>query len=101
MWCNLGDHAQGICKYLVEVFGEDEAKRRGVALGYDHRAQGSLSSRRFAELAAAACLHAGFKVFLYRGVVATPMVVRLRFSRGCTLRVMEARLTCLVNMATH
>lgn len=75
-------HAQGICKYLIEIVGEEEAKRCGVVLGYDHRAQGSLSSKRFAELAAAACLHFGLKVFLYRGIVATPMVVRLR----CGLR---------------
>lgn len=79
---------QGICSYLVEVFGEQEAKSRGVVLGYDHRKQGSLSSKRFAELAAAACLHAGFKVYLYRGFVATPMVPYAIEQRGCVAGVM-------------
>lgn len=65
---------QGICKYLTEVFGED-AKRMGVAIGFDHRAQQTLSSRRFAQLTAAVCLHYGIKVYLYGDLVATPLVV--------------------------
>ncbi|GLE10638.1 hypothetical protein PINS_up022855 [Pythium insidiosum] len=65
---------QGICRYLVQVFGEAEAQRRGVAIGYDHRAAGTLNSKRFAELTAAVCVHAGFKVYLYEGFVATPLV---------------------------
>jgi hypothetical protein len=65
-------------------------------IGYDHRVRGSLSSERFAVLAAAAFLHAGARlpparpraaarpldraanagtpVQLYRGPVATPLV---------------------------
>jgi phosphomannomutase len=68
--------AQGLCKYLFAVLGEDETRRRGVALGYDHRARGSLNSKRFAELTAAVCVHVGIKVYLFEGVVATPLVVR-------------------------
>jgi phosphomannomutase len=78
--------AQGICKYLTTQFGE-QAKQMGVALGYDHRKQGSLSSKRFAELSAAVCLHYGIKVYLFEGFVATPLVVRsaqpLGFGCGC------------------
>lgn len=66
--------SQGICKYLTKQFG-DRAKSMGVAVGYDHREQGSLSSKRFAELTAAVCAHYGIKVYLYRGFVATPLVV--------------------------
>lgn len=78
---------QGICKYLTEQFGE-RAKSMGMAVGYDHRQQGSLSSKRFAELTAAVCLHYGIKVFLYEGFVATPLVPFCIEQKGCAAGVM-------------
>ncbi|TMW67362.1 hypothetical protein Poli38472_012478 [Pythium oligandrum] len=65
---------QGICKYLFDVFGPEEAKKRGMVVGYDHRALDTLNSKRFAELTAAVCVHYGIKVHLYEGFVATPLV---------------------------
>ncbi|KAJ0398713.1 hypothetical protein P43SY_004130 [Pythium insidiosum] len=79
---------QGICRYLVQVFGEAEAKRRGMAIGYDHRAAGTLNSKRFAELTAAVCVHAGFKVYLYEGFVATPLVPFCIERKQCAAGVM-------------
>ncbi|KAF1793757.1 Alpha-D-phosphohexomutase, conserved site [Phytophthora cactorum] len=79
--------SQGICKYLTQQFG-DRAKSMGVALGYDHRQQGTLSSKRFAELTAAVCLHYGFKVYLYEGFVATPLVPFCIEQKGCAAGVM-------------
>ncbi|RLN88079.1 hypothetical protein BBJ28_00015457 [Nothophytophthora sp. Chile5] len=78
---------QGICKYLTRVFG-DQAKRMGVVVGYDHRQQGSLNSKRFAELTAAVCVHYGIKVFLYEGFVATPLVPFCIEQKGCAAGVM-------------
>ena len=66
--------AQGICKYLRKQLGPCVMKR-GVAVGYDHREQEALSSKRFAELTAAVCAHDGIKVYLYEDFVATPLVV--------------------------
>lgn len=65
--------AQGLAAYLVEAFGE-EAKSRGVVLGFDHRARGSLTSRRFALLTAISLLSKGIKVFLFNKLTHTPMV---------------------------
>lgn len=78
---------QGICTYLTSVFGE-EAKRMGFAIGYDHRKQGSLDSKRFAELTAAVCVAFGMKVFLYEGFVATPLVPFCIEQKGCAGGVM-------------
>ena len=41
---------QGLASYLVEQFGEQEVKDRGVIIGYDHRKKGSLSSLTFTVL---------------------------------------------------
>ncbi|ETM51443.1 hypothetical protein L914_04716 [Phytophthora nicotianae] len=79
--------SQGICKYLTQQFG-DRAKSMGVALGYDHRQHETLSSKRFAELTAAVCLHYGFKVYLYEGFVATPLVPFCIEQKGCAAGVM-------------
>ncbi|CAI5735416.1 unnamed protein product [Hyaloperonospora brassicae] len=79
--------AQGLCKYLETQLGE-RAKAMGVALGYDHRRQRSLSSERFAELTASVCLHAGFRVCLYGDVVATPLVPFCVEQKGCAAGVM-------------
>ena len=39
----------GLCTYLVDTFGEDAARERGIVIGYDHRAKGSVLER-FASL---------------------------------------------------
>uniref|UniRef100_A0AAV1VDX1 Phosphoglucomutase n=1 Tax=Peronospora matthiolae TaxID=2874970 RepID=A0AAV1VDX1_9STRA len=79
--------SQGLCTYLVKQLGE-QAKLMGVALGYDHRQQRSLSSKRFAELTASVCLHRGFRVYLYEDVVATPLVPFCVEQKGCAAGVM-------------
>jgi phosphomannomutase len=43
-------------------------------IGYDHRKAGSITSERFAIVAAQACLLKGVKTFLYSRIVATPLV---------------------------
>uniref|UniRef100_K3X319 Phosphoglucomutase n=1 Tax=Globisporangium ultimum (strain ATCC 200006 / CBS 805.95 / DAOM BR144) TaxID=431595 RepID=K3X319_GLOUD len=78
---------QGICKYLTQVFGE-KAKTMGFAVGYDHRKQGTLNSKRFAELTAAVCVSYGMKVYLYEGFVATPLVPFCIEQKGCAGGVM-------------
>ena len=67
--------AQGLAVYLAAV-GGDGAKRAGVVVGHDHRALAAagLTSHRFALLTAAALASAGFRVYLYEGLVATPLV---------------------------
>lgn len=65
---------QGLCKYLLDQFGDD-AKARGIVVGYDHRTLGSLSSSQFANVTAAVALASGFKVYLFSDIVATPLVV--------------------------
>lgn len=64
----------GLCTYLVDVFGEDAARERGIVIGYDHRAKGSLSSERFASLASKLASSRGFRVYKYSDLVATPLV---------------------------
>jgi hypothetical protein len=64
---------QGLCQYLESQFGE-ELKKMGVAIGFDHRARGSLNSEQFARLASAVFLSNGVPVYLLTGQVATPFV---------------------------
>lgn len=63
--------SQGLAAYIREVQGDEAG---GVVIGYDHRATDSLSSTRFALLAAACFIHKGLKVYLYNKIVATPLV---------------------------
>ena len=73
---------QGLAKYLIEQFGEQEAKSRGAVIGFDHRetaiegstAESSLSSLKFARMSAAVFLSLGFKVYLLENLVPTPFV---------------------------
>ena len=60
--------SQGVAKYLCESV--ENAKTRGVVIGYDHRHH----SEEFARLTAAAFLHHGVKVYMFRKLVHTPMV---------------------------
>lgn len=66
--------AQGLVKYLESHLGSDVLKKRGVVIGFDHRERGTLTSRGFAAIMAAACRLRGVKVILLREIVATPMV---------------------------
>jgi phosphomannomutase len=80
---------QGLCKVLEEDFGQD-GKRRGVVVGYDHRACAAmgLSSASFARAAAAVFLSKGFKVLLSKGMVHTPYVPFAMQCHGCVAGVM-------------
>eukprot|EP01039_Chlorochromonas_danica_P017715 gene17715-21161_t len=64
--------SQGLVRYL-EAHVTD-AREKGLAIGYDHRRLGTISSRRLAETTAAVFLAAGFKVYLLENFVATPYV---------------------------
>jgi len=65
---------QGLCKYLFKVLGEEETRKRGIAIGYDHRKRGSINSKNFALYTASVCLSKGIKVYLFDRIVATPLV---------------------------
>ncbi|KAI9915011.1 hypothetical protein PsorP6_007494 [Peronosclerospora sorghi] len=78
---------QGLCKYLLKQVGTS-VKRMGIAVGYDHRKQASLSSKRFAELTAVVCVNYGIKVYLYEGFVATPLVPFCIEQKGCAAGIM-------------
>ncbi|KAI9338566.1 hypothetical protein DFJ73DRAFT_847649 [Zopfochytrium polystomum] len=61
--------SQGLAKYVKETV--PDAIERGVVIGHDHRHH----SETFARLTAAVFLNEGYtKVYLYRGLVHTPMV---------------------------
>lgn len=60
--------SQGIAQYLLATI--PEAKEKGVVIGYDARH----NSKKFAELAAAAFIHKGIKVWWYEELVHTPLV---------------------------
>lgn len=60
---------QGLIKYALET--QPEAREMGMVIGYDHRHR----SRRFAELSADVARRAGVKVYLFQGLVHTPLVV--------------------------
>ena len=59
---------------MIKTLGEDEAKSRGIVIGYDHRKQNTLSSKGFALITAAVAIHRGVKVYFYTDLVATPLV---------------------------
>ncbi|KAJ3102159.1 Phosphoglucomutase-3 [Phlyctochytrium bullatum] len=60
--------SQGLADYVASTV--ENGKERGVVIGHDHR----YNSQTFARLTAAVFLHFGFKVYLYRGLVHTPLV---------------------------
>ncbi|KAK7023829.1 hypothetical protein R3P38DRAFT_2531749 [Favolaschia claudopus] len=60
--------SQGLCHYVMNTV--DNALSRGVVIGHDHRH----NSERWAELTASVFVNSGFKTYLHRGLVHTPMV---------------------------
>jgi phosphoglucomutase len=60
---------QGLAKYVLE--NVKNAKEKGVIVGHDHRHH----SETFARLTAAVFLSLGFKVWFFRQLVHTPLVV--------------------------
>jgi len=80
----VGAAAQGLVAALLAAV--PDAASRGIVVGFDHRALGGLSSRRFALLTAAAARARGVAVFLFGDLVATPLVpfavLRLRAAAG-------------------
>ncbi|KAI0051141.1 hypothetical protein FA95DRAFT_1580867 [Auriscalpium vulgare] len=72
-WARMNDiiiiqASQGLCAYVSE--NVENAAQRGVVVGHDHRHH----SAGWARLTAAAFIAKGFKVYLHRGLVHTPMV---------------------------
>ena len=61
--------SQGLAQYLLEQ-GRASAVTAGVVIGYDARH----NSKKFAELAAAAFIEKGMRVFWFENLVHTPMV---------------------------
>lgn len=70
---------QGLIQHLDATFGGDAAslaaaRERGIVLGFDHRALGTLNSRRFAVLTAIAATSRGWRVYLMNRITLTPLV---------------------------
>ena len=59
---------KGLCAYVLE--NVKEATSKGVVIGHDHRHH----SKKWANLTAAAFVAKGMKVYLYDGLVHTPML---------------------------
>jgi phosphoglucomutase/phosphopentomutase len=64
--------AQGLISYLLA--NESNVTERGIVVGFDHRAAGGLSSRRFALATAVAAVSKGVRVYLIGRFSATPLV---------------------------
>ncbi|KAF5386592.1 hypothetical protein D9615_001724 [Tricholomella constricta] len=72
-WARMNDliviqASQGLCAYVMACI--DDAATRGIVIGHDHR----YNSERWARLTAAAFIARGVKVYLFQGIVHTPMV---------------------------
>ncbi|KAJ7771839.1 hypothetical protein B0H16DRAFT_1305777 [Mycena metata] len=72
-WARMNDliviqASQGLCQYVLR--NVENAASRGVVIGHDHRH----NSERWAQLTAAVFVNSGFKTYLCRGLVHTPMV---------------------------
>uniref|UniRef100_A0A034WAS8 Phosphoglucomutase-2 n=1 Tax=Bactrocera dorsalis TaxID=27457 RepID=A0A034WAS8_BACDO len=62
--------AQGLSTYMRTQFSESECRKRGIVFGFD----GRHNSKRFAELSSNIFVRAGFRVYLFRQMVLTPMI---------------------------
>ncbi|KIK63778.1 hypothetical protein GYMLUDRAFT_259462 [Collybiopsis luxurians FD-317 M1] len=72
-WARMNDliiiqASQGLCKYVLSQV--KDAPSRGIVIGHDHR----YNSEKWAQLTAAVFIEQGVKVYLYRGLVHTPLV---------------------------
>ncbi|SGY14219.1 BQ5605_C010g06107 [Microbotryum silenes-dioicae] len=63
---------QGLASYVKEHV--PNALSRGAVIGHDHRSFGGLNSKRFAQLAAGVFQRGGYRVYLFEGLIHTPMV---------------------------
>ncbi|KAL8292012.1 hypothetical protein RQP46_001478 [Phenoliferia psychrophenolica] len=73
---------QGLARYAIKTI--PDARERGVVVGHDHRWR----SDKFARLAAGVFRAEGIKVFLFDGLVHTPMVPFAARELGCCLGLM-------------
>ncbi|KAJ3431849.1 phosphomannomutase 45a [Anaeramoeba flamelloides] len=62
--------AQGWSEYLLSTMDNDQIKKRGIVIGYDHR----YHSKEFADITANVFMLKGFKVYLFNVIVPTPLV---------------------------
>jgi hypothetical protein len=62
--------AQGISKFVIEEFGSEACKERGIIIGYD----GRHNSKAYAHITAAVFSYFGIKPLLMDDLVATPLV---------------------------
>ena len=60
---------KGLAAYVSDTI--PNAKDRGIVIGHDHRH----NSEKWAELVAMVFLNSGFKVYLHKGLVHTPLCV--------------------------
>ena len=72
------------CRYLHSVFGE-ELKSRGIVIGYDHRASGTLNSKGFAEITARVLLNEGIPVHMLHNEVRSKIYCLHDFIAGYRL----------------
>jgi phosphomannomutase len=72
---------QGLSAYVAATI--DSAKTKGVVVGHDHRHH----SEHWAALTANAFLQQGFKVYLYKGLVHTPLYLSFLPIAGCRLTI--------------
>lgn len=75
---------QGLSKYLLEQFGEEECAKRGVVIGYD----GRHNSFGFAHITAATFKYYGIRTYVYDRMVCTPMVPYFTRKFKCVAGVM-------------
>ncbi|KAI4838820.1 phosphoglucomutase [Plasmodium brasilianum] len=75
---------QGLCTYLINTYGLNLCKNRGIIFGFD----GRYHSESFAHVAAAVCLSKGFRVYLFGQTVATPILCYSNLKKNCLCGVM-------------
>ncbi|SBT34133.1 phosphoglucomutase, putative [Plasmodium ovale wallikeri] len=75
---------QGLCTYLINTYGINMCKNRGIIFGFD----GRYHSESFAHVAASVCLSKGFRVYLFGQTVATPILCYSNFKKNCLCGVM-------------
>ncbi|KAJ6596470.1 Phosphoglucomutase-2, partial [Pseudolycoriella hygida] len=76
--------AQGLLKYILQCFPNENDRRTGIVVGYD----GRYNSKRFAELTACVFLNAGVPVLLFGQMIATPFIPFTILEKKCLTGVM-------------